>query len=106
MSFEEDIKSWVTLDNKIKQINEEVRGLREKRNNLTLSINTFVESNDLKHATVQISDGKLKFQSVKVNKLITEICKRMSKHCIGNEEQVNTIMEHIKTNREQVMLRN
>ena len=101
MSFEEDIKSWVTLDNKIKQINEEVRGLREKRNNLTLSINTFVESNDLKHATVQISDGKLKFQSVKVTQPLTlKYVKECLNDCIGNEEQVNTIMEHIKTNRE------
>lgn len=101
MSFEEDIKKWVTVDNQIKKLNEEAKTLREQRSNLTLSINTYVESNDLKHATVQISDGRLKFQSVKVTQPLTlKYVKECLNDCIGNEEQVSTIMSHIKSNRE------
>lgn len=101
MSFEEDIKKWVTVDNQIKKLNEEAKTLREQRSNLTLSINTYVESNDLKHATVQISDGRLKFQSVKVTQPLTlKYVKECLNDCIGNEEQVSAIMSHIKSNRE------
>ena len=75
--------------------------MREQRNNLSLSINPYVESNDLKHATVQISDGKLKFQSVKVTQPLTlKYVKECLSDCIGNEDQVNAIMSHIKSNRD------
>lgn len=101
MSFEEDIKKWVTVDNEIKKLNEEAKTLREQRSNLTLSINTYVESNDLKHATVKISDGRLKFQSVKVTQPLTlKYVKECLNDCIGNEEQVSAIMSHIKSNRD------
>ena len=101
MSFEENIKEWVTIDNKIKQLNEQTKALRKQRNNISESINMYVETNDLKHATVQISDGKLKFQSVKVTQPLTlKYVNECLLDCIGNEDQVKEIMKHIKTNRD------
>ena len=101
MSFEDNIKQWVTIDNQIKQLNEQAKALRQQRSNLTESINTYVETTDLKHATVQISDGKLKFQSVKVTQPLTlKYVSECLLDCIGNEEQVKIIMKHIKTNRD------
>ena len=35
MNFEEDVKNWVMIDNKIKQESENIKGLRKKRNHLT-----------------------------------------------------------------------
>ena len=34
MSFEGQIQQWVSLDNQLKQLNEKVKDLRDKRNNL------------------------------------------------------------------------
>ena len=31
MSFEESIQSWVTTDNKIRSLNEQLKALREER---------------------------------------------------------------------------
>ena len=101
MSFEENIKEWVTIDNKIKQLNEQTKALRQQRSSLSESINMYVETNDLKHATVQISDGKLKFQSVKVTQPLTlKYVNECLLDSIGDENKVKEIMQHIKTNRD------
>ena len=38
MSFEESIKSWVQIDNKIKTINEQLKQLRTQKNTLNSTI--------------------------------------------------------------------
>jgi predicted transcriptional regulator len=100
MSFEESIKEWVTIDNKIKQLNEQCKTLRNTKNELTNKINNYVDENELKHATVQISDGKLKFQTVKVTQPLTlKFIKECLDNCIQNESTVERIINYIKENR-------
>ena len=66
MSFENQIKQWVQLDNEIKLLNDRTKDLREKRNTLEKNITTYAASNNLSSSTVQISDGRLKFSNTKV----------------------------------------
>ena len=47
------IQRWVQIDNQVKQINDEVRELRESRNNVESSILAHVADNNLSHATVR-----------------------------------------------------
>ena len=61
LTLEQRIQRWVHLDNNIRQINDEVRELRESRNEVESSILTHVANNNLSHATVRIKDGTLKF---------------------------------------------
>jgi uncharacterized coiled-coil DUF342 family protein len=42
MSFESQIQQWVSLDNQLKQLNEKVKDLRDKRNNLEENITWMV----------------------------------------------------------------
>ena len=101
MSFEQSIKEWVSIDNKIKEYNDGLRELRQRRSDLSQRVYDHVNANNLNHATVQISDGKLKFQSVKVTQPITlKFVKQCLLDCISNEEDVDKIMEHIKESRE------
>jgi len=101
MSFEENIKKWVALDNQLKTLNEKTKQLRDDKNNLEEGIMTYVETNKLSNATVNISDGKLRFVSSKQTAPLTlkyvEDC--LSK-CIGNEDRVTQIMKVIKESRE------
>jgi hypothetical protein len=101
MSFEENIKKWVALDNQLKTVNERVRQMRDEKNTLEEGIMTYVETNKLTNATVNISDGKLRFVTAKQTAPLTlkhvEEC--LSK-CIGNENQVAQIMRVIKESRE------
>lgn len=101
MSFEDSIKQWVTIDNSIKELNEKIKELRSKKSDLTSNINEYVNNNDLKHATVKISDGEIKFKNVKVTQPITlKFIKECLSDCISNENSVDKIMDYIKENRE------
>jgi hypothetical protein len=101
MSLEENIKKWVSFDNQLKTLNEKTKDLREMKNNTEQQILDYVETKNMSNATVNISDGKLKFVSTKQTAPLTlkyvEDC--LSK-CIKNEEQVITIMNYIKESRE------
>jgi len=100
MSFENHIQQWVSIDNKLKQINESVKELREKRRVLEQSITNYASSNNLSNATIQISDGKIKFTNTKVQEAITfKYLEKTLNEVIKNETQVKLIMEHIKQKR-------
>jgi hypothetical protein len=100
MSFENQIQQWVQIDNQLKQINEKTRELREKRNTLEQSITNYASSNNLSNATVQISDGKLKFANTKVPEPLTfKYLEKTLSEVIKSESQVKLIMEHIRQKR-------
>ena len=71
MSFENQIQQWVSLDNQLKQLNEKVKELRDKRNNLENNITSYASENNLSNATVKISDGRLKFTNSKIPEPLT-----------------------------------
>ena len=64
MSFENNIKEWVNIDNKIRTYSNEVKRLRQQKDGLKDNILSYIETNNLSDAQVQISDGVLKFQSI------------------------------------------
>jgi hypothetical protein len=100
MSFEESIKNWVTTDNKIRSLNEQLKALREERNNANETIMAYVETNKLANATVKISDGKLRFTSARQTAPLTlKYLNECLTKCIQNEEQVGLIMKYIKESR-------
>ena len=101
MNFETSIQKWVALDNKIKCLSEELKEARANRNNIGSNILTYVETQELSNATINISDGKIRFGSIKSTPPLTlkhvEFCLR---NCIHDENQVASIMKYIKDTRE------
>jgi hypothetical protein len=101
MSFENKIKEWVSIDNKLKTVNEEAKILRQERNYINDDILEHVETNNLNNATVQISDGRLRFVNSKQTAPITlKYIEQCLGECIGNKEQVELIINYIKEKRE------
>ena len=101
MSFEENIKQWVSLDNEIKILTDKVKELRELKQNHSEIILQHVETNNLSSATVQISDGKLKFTPNRQTTPLTfTFVEKCLNKCIGNPEQVKQIITFIKESRE------
>ena len=101
MSFEQNIQQWVSIDNQIKLLHDKISELREKKHKLCESITTHVEKNNLKNATVKISDGKLKFVSTKVASPLTfKYVEKTLGEVIRNQTQVNQIIGYLKENRE------
>lgn len=100
MSFENQIQQWVQIDNQLKELNEKTKTLREKRNTLELNITNYVSTNNLSNATVNISDGKLKFVNTRVPETLTfKYLEKTLNEVIKNESQMNLIMQHIKQKR-------
>ena len=101
MSFENQIQQWVQLDNQLKQLNEKTRELREKRNTMEEKITNYASANNLSNATVQISDGKLKFTNTKVSSALTfKYLEKSLGEIIKNENQVKQILDYLKEKRE------
>ena len=101
MSFENKLQQWVSIDNQMKDLNEQLRELRDRKNDLNESITNHVEDSNLSNATVQISDGKIRFVKVKDTQPLTfKYLESCLKEIIKNEEQVNKILEYVKNKRE------
>ena len=101
MTFEQNIQQWVSIDNQIKLLNDKIHELREKKQRISENINSHIEQNDLKNATVQISDGRLRFVSTKVAPPLTfKYVEKSLGDVIKNPIQVKKIVEYLKTHRE------
>ena len=100
-TLETKIKRWVELDNKIKLTSEEVRDIRTEKSVINDEILEIVEEKQLGKATVNISDGKLKFvQSKHTAPLTLAYIEKCLSDLITNGKQVEQIMTYIKKNRE------
>ena len=100
-TFEQKIQSWVSIDNQLKLLNEKVQELRDKRNDLSENITKYAQTNNLQNATIQISDGKLKFANTRVAAPLTfKYLEKSLGEVIKNESQVKQIVEYVKENRD------
>lgn len=98
MSFENDIKDWVILDNKIKISNQQLKGYRCEKKSLTKRI---YERNTNNYNNIKISDGKLKFVNTKINNALSyKFIKECLEECIRDENKIKEILSLMKKNRE------
>ena len=101
MSFEERIKSWVTIDNQIRLHNEKLKDLRSRRNQITETVTSYLEENNLANAKIEITGGSIGFVQ---NRVVPPLSLRYVEKCLGeviaNPEQVKQIMDYIKSNRD------
>jgi predicted nucleic acid-binding Zn-ribbon protein len=101
MSFEQNIQQWVSIDNQIKLLNDKIYELREKKSQLGENITNYVEQNNLRNSTVQISDGKLRFVNTKVTSPLTfKYVEKSLGEIIKNHTQVKKIVEYLKEKRD------
>ena len=99
--FQNNIKQWVTIDNNIKTLSENLKDLKAERSQISDNILNFVEQENLNTTTIQINDGALKFTKTKqTSNLTLSYVKECLEKCISNEDDINTIMNVIKTSRE------
>ena len=101
LSLEQRIQRWVHLDNTVKQLNDQVRELRDSRNEVESSILTHVTDHNLSHATVRIKDGTLKFAfNVKQPPALTLsfLGEALAECC--PPQQTAAIMQHIRAKRD------
>ena len=100
-TFQENIKKWVSLDNRHNTMKNEIKTIRTEKNDLRDIIYSFAEQNNLEHATIELSDGHLKLQQNKYSSPLTfKFLQTCLNDCIGDEERVKQIIKYIKEKRE------
>ena len=101
MVFEESVKRWVGVDNKIRELNEHVRSLREEKNQLTENLIVYASEQNITHKTIEITDGTLKFQNRKETSPLTfKFIESCLTDCISDGDQVKQLIDYIKKKRE------
>tara|TARA_B100000575_G_scaffold81464_2_gene64100 strand:- start:9982 stop:10329 length:348 start_codon:yes stop_codon:yes gene_type:complete len=99
--FQQNIKSWVEIDNQIKKMTDTVKELRERRNNIQDHITSYAEENQLDNAIIEISDGSLRFNNYKQSAPLTfKYIQKCLNECISDEDTVDKLMNYIKEKRE------
>jgi hypothetical protein len=101
MNFEQTIQQWVLLDNQIKNYNEKLKELRTKRENIEQKLSQHALNNNLMNSVIKTNDSRLKFVNTKITSPLTfKYIEKTLGEIIKNTEQVNTIVNYIKNNRE------
>ncbi|MDA9216232.1 hypothetical protein N9O88_00215 [bacterium] len=100
-NFTDNIKDWVSTDNKIKNLSLEIKQLRDRKNILTTDIFNKVKEDNLHNSCINISDGKLRFSLTNQSQSLTlKYIENCLKKCIDNEDDIKHIIDIIKSNRE------
>jgi seryl-tRNA synthetase len=99
--FEDKIRSWVKLDDELREVQKQVRDLRERRNTIANSIHTYIDSNtQLKNASINISDGRLKIGQTHTPQTLTfKFLEECLNEIIPNKDSVTQIVNHVKSKR-------
>ena len=100
-TFEQQIQQWVSIDNQLKLLNDRVHELREKKHEICNNLTTHAKNNNLTNATIQISDGTLKFVNTRVSPPLSfKYLEKSLGEIIKNESQVKQIVEYLKEHRD------
>jgi hypothetical protein len=101
MSFENNIKQWISVDNQLKTLNDKMKTLRDMRNALSGNITDYAKQNNLSNSTLNVGDEKLKFVNSKVQSPLTfKFLEKTLGEVIRNEVQAKLIVDQIKDKRE------
>jgi hypothetical protein len=96
-SIQEKITKWVTVDNRLAILNEQVKQLKELRQTLSKDI---IARSELHNSFIPIQDGKLRIVNNKTAQSITfTYLENCLKEIIRNENQVDRIVQYIKNKR-------
>ena len=99
-NLEENFKNWVLLDNRQKEINEEIKSIREKKTNITNNIFRECDEKNLKSPIIKITDGQLSFIDTKIaNPISLKFLEECFKEYFSNQNEVDLLLELIKKKR-------
>lgn len=101
MSFVDNIKKWVAIDDEIKTINASLREKRDQRNRILSSIIEHKRDNGLEGKPIKYNNQILKFTVTRQYQTITyDFLKTCLSDLIEDDEQVEVMMKYIKEKRD------
>ena len=98
--LENQLTYWAQIDNKIKELNETIRNIREKKNTIEKNITNYIINNNLSNTTINIGKDKFRFSNTKIPEVLTfKYLEKTLKEIIKNDAQVQHIIDQIKLKR-------
>lgn len=99
--FTQNIQQWVSIDNDMKLLQDKLKVLRQKKQEVETEIQHDVEVNHLEDTIIEITDGKLKFNTQKSSQPLTfKYVEECLHDKIPNDDHVKIILSHMKNKRE------
>ena len=71
MNIEENIRKWVVLDNNYKKLTNQMREIRNEKNNITEDLINQFHNKNTKFPIINISDGKLSLTNTKTANVLS-----------------------------------
>lgn len=100
MDLQENIKKWVKLDNNYKLLYNQLREVREEKNNISANLFDYFSNNSMKPPNVNISDGKLGFVEVNTaNVLSFKFLEDCFNEYFDETSKTKELLEFIKSKR-------
>ena len=100
MSFSDNIKKWVSIDDEIKELNNIIKNKREQRNNLLTNILEFKNKNNLDGKMIKYNSENLRFMKTRQYQAISyDFIKKCLTEIIGDADQVDYIVNYMKEKR-------
>lgn len=99
--FKNEIKSYVSYDNKIKKYNTELKKLRQEKSRLEQSIIKFINKNQMNDTIINLSGGgKIQLgQSRRTESLSKQYILQKLTTYFGSEDEALKVVEYLYKNR-------
>lgn len=104
MSLENNIKEWVKLDSKQSELNNELKIIRDQKNNYSLQILNFFHEKQISNPTINITGGKINLIDQKTAnpltyKFLNDCFKEFFKDKKNGDELSDQLLSFIKDKR-------
>ena len=97
--FIENVKQWNNIDTQIKLVNEKTKKIREMKTYLASQISEYMRNNNL--GSVKFNGGEIRMYEKKDYETLTfSYIEECLENILEDEEQIDFIMNYLRTNRE------
>ena len=99
--FEQDLRKWAILDNKIRASNAEIKGLRNERDQLSTTICNTMKTNGWQNKKINTGDSIITYcEKNETSSLTFTYFEKCLAEIIPEKEKVQYIIKYLKEKRE------
>ena len=99
--LEEQVKSWVNMDNSIRDMSDRVKLLKDDRSGIQTGITEYIANHDMVNTVIRTSDSDIRFNVSRTSAPLTfKHLQQCLNDLVQNEEQVERMIAYIKDKRQ------
>jgi hypothetical protein len=100
-NFNDVVKEWVILDNEMQKLQDQMKEMRQRKQDLSNVMMDTLQSKNKLHYTMEMPDSQLRFQTRKeYGNLSFQYIEKCFQSLIVDNEQRNYVLKYLKEHRE------